>query len=219
MVLATAFTSSPSEPYRLVFFGDSITEEGNAPGGYVDILRNALSKSGQITVIGAGISGNKVPDLQLRLERDVLPHAPAIVVIYIGINDVWHNTLGLQGTPLGTFETGLRDIVKRINEIGARIILCTPSVIGEKSDGSNMHDRDLDQYANVTRNIASTTGNVLCDLRRVFIQYLQEVNTSLAESGILTRDGVHLNDRGNALVAETLLPMLSSAGSGDPPRR
>jgi len=43
-----------------------------------------------VEVIGAGISGNKVPDLQRRLERDVLKKKPTVVFIYIGINDVWH---------------------------------------------------------------------------------------------------------------------------------
>jgi len=208
MILATV-TPSPSAPDRIVFFGDSITEEGNAPGGYVDLLRHQLSGPGRTTVIGAGISGNTVSDLQVRLDRDVLPHAPTTVVIYIGINDVWQTTTG-QGTPLNAFEAGLRSIIGRIKGIGARIILCTPSVIGEKPDGSNLLDPDLDRFANASRNIAATTGSTLCDLRTMFVQHLQRHNLSMAESGILTRDGVHLNDPGNALVARALFPFLSS---------
>ena len=49
-------------------------------------------------MINAGISGHKVPDLQGRLDRDVLSKEPTVVFIYIGINDVWHSLLlKLQG--------------------------------------------------------------------------------------------------------------------------
>src|SRR5262249_11145816 len=60
---------------RIVFLGDSITQGGVAPKGYVTLIKNALAEQYKglgLTVIGAGISGNKVPDLQRRLERDVL---------------------------------------------------------------------------------------------------------------------------------------------------
>jgi lysophospholipase L1-like esterase len=206
----------PATAHRIVFFGDSITEEGNAPDGYVDQLRHALA--GKASVIGAGISGNKVPDLQARLDRDVLPHTPTIVVVYIGINDVWHDSLGLHGTPITIFEQGLRDVIARIQATGAHIILCTPSVIGEKPDGSNMHDPDLDRYANVSRSLAAATGCTLCDLRQAFIAYLRQHNPGTHESGILTRDAVHLTARGNTLVAEALLPRLSAALAATPPR-
>ena len=98
----------------VVFLGDSITEQGAAPGGYVSMIRDSLSaRYPGIRVIGAGISGNKVPDLQRRLERDVLSKRPTLVVVYIGINDVWHSILpGHSGTPAGEYESGLTDIMK-----------------------------------------------------------------------------------------------------------
>src|SRR6187402_3139979 len=78
---------------RIVFLGDSITQGGAGPNGYVTLIRKALTDKHPdlgVEVIGAGISGNKVPDLQKRLDRDVLAKKPTLVVIYIGINDVWH---------------------------------------------------------------------------------------------------------------------------------
>src|SRR3954464_12832475 len=117
---------------RVVFLGDSITQAGAGPGGYVTLVREALDKDHkdlEIEVIGAGISGNKVPDLEKRLERDVLAKKPTVVVIYIGINDVWHSQNG-QGTSKDAFEKGLRSIIERITKAGARAVLCTASVIG-----------------------------------------------------------------------------------------
>src|SRR5436190_1222593 len=76
---------------RIVFLGDSITQGGVSPNGYVTVFKKELAKKypdGEFEIIGAGISGNKVPDLQKRLEKDVLSKKPTLVVIYIGINDV-----------------------------------------------------------------------------------------------------------------------------------
>lgn len=125
-----------SKSDTIVFFGDSITQLGDKPNGFVTLIRDTLvAKYGDNapTVINAGISGNKVPDLQARLDRDVISKHPTIVFIYIGINDVWHFALpGLKGTPKDVYESGLNDIINKIHNAGAKVILCTPSVIGEK---------------------------------------------------------------------------------------
>ena len=191
----------------IVFLGDSITQQGAGEKGYVTLFRQALEKSrptSDIKVIGAGIGGNKVPNLEARLNNDVLAHKPNVVVIYIGINDVWHSTRG-QGTEIGTFETGLRSLIKRCRDAGARVILATPSVIDEKHDGSNALDKMLDEYAAVSRKVGMETGTTLLDLRAAFIANLKEYNTANEPKGILTGDGVHLNDAGNRFVAVRML--------------
>lgn len=56
------------ESNRVVFFGDSITELGVKPKGYVSLIKDSLSAVFKnIEVIGAGVSGHRVPDLQLRV--------------------------------------------------------------------------------------------------------------------------------------------------------
>lgn len=194
---------------RIVFFGDSITEQGVKPGGYVSLIREELAARNPdlgIEVIGAGISGNKVPDLQNRLVRDVLEKKPTGVVIYIGINDVWHwNLKDLKGTTKANFESGLREIIARIQYYGSAVILCTPTVIGEKRDSLNAQDPMLKEYSDISRKIAKDRNVQLCDLHKAFQDYLAVHNTENKEKGILTTDGVHLNDEGNKLVAKELL--------------
>lgn len=195
---------------RIVFFGDSITQAGVKPQGYVTVLSEAIKAAHPdlgIETFGAGISGNKVPNLQARLEKDVIAKKPTIVFIYIGINDVWHWKMDKEGKLLGggttkeIFEEGLKDIIAKVKAAGARVILCTPSVIGEKNDGSNERDAMLEEYSVISRKVATDTGSQLVDLRKAFIDHLKANNAENAPKGILTGDGVHLNPKGNAFVA------------------
>jgi lysophospholipase L1-like esterase len=220
LVLMFAFTCTAQETgktplkkgERIVFLGDSITAGGVSPKGYVTLIKNRLQEKHAdlgITIIGAGISGNKVPDLQKRLDRDVLSKKPTIVVIYIGINDVWHGEKNpANGTSKEKFEEGLKDVITRIKDGGARVILCTPSVIGEKTDASNGLDAKLDEYSDISRKVAKDTKVQLCDLRKAFVENLKKNNTDNKASGILTGDRVHLNPAGNELVATTMLKSL-----------
>jgi isoamyl acetate esterase len=197
---------------RIVFLGDSITQLGVKPNGYVTLIGDTLRlKYPELNaeVIGAGVSGNKVPDLQKRLQKDVLDKNPTIVFIYIGINDVWHwVTPGLKGTTKEEYESGLKEIIGAIHKQGARVVLCTPSVIGEKNDGTNPEDSTLNEYSNISRRVAKETGSNVCDLRAAFVDYLKSHNPSNEEKGILTVDRVHLNDAGNRFVAEQMLKTL-----------
>jgi lysophospholipase L1-like esterase len=195
---------------RIVFLGDSITQAGAGAGGYVSLVKEALAQKYPdlgIDVVGAGISGNRVPDLEARLDRDVLEKKPTLVVIYIGINDVWHS-LQNRGTSKPDFEQGLRKIIQRIQEAGARVILCTPSVIGEKHDSSNQLDTMLDEYSQISRTIAAETHSRLLDLRRQFVAHLKASNKENADKKVLTTDGVHLNSAGNQFVAARMLETL-----------
>jgi lysophospholipase L1-like esterase len=197
---------------RIVFLGDSITQGGVGPKGYVTVIKQELEKKHKdlgIEIIGAGISGNKVPDLQRRLEKDVLAKKPTIVVIYIGINDVWHGEKDpTKGTSKEKFKAGLLEIIKKIQDSGARVVVCTPSVIGEKKDGANKLDALLDEYSAISRDVAKETKSQLCDLRQAFLDHLKAKNPDNKEAGILTGDRVHLNEAGNRFVAETMLKVL-----------
>jgi isoamyl acetate esterase len=194
---------------KIIFFGDSITAGASKPTGYITLINKALTEKHKdlgIETVNAGISGNKVPNLQARLEKDVLAKKPTLVVIYIGINDVWHGEKNpANGTPKDKFEAGLKDIITKIREAGGRVVLCTPTVIGEKTGGGNSLDAKLDEYAEVSRGVAKEMKVPLCDLRAAFVDYLKAKNTDNKEKGVLTGDRVHLNDEGNKLVAETML--------------
>lgn len=204
------FSFMIKKPTRIIFFGDSITEMGVQKDGYIDKMRTTLINKGlesQYELIGAGIGGNKVYDLYLRLEEDVLSKEPDVVIIWVGVNDVWHKVWG-TGTDEDKFARFYTAIIKKIKAQGAEVILCTPAVIGEKTDFTNSLDGDLNQYSAVIRNLAKEQNCKLCDLRKLFLDYNRTHNPENLTQGILTTDQVHLNDQGNQLVSEALLKLI-----------
>lgn len=203
----------PNAPIRIVFLGDSITEAGAAPGGYVALVEEALTErypGGKVQVIGAGISGNKVPDLQKRLDRDALAYHPTHVVIYIGINDVWHSYAfdHVTGTERDAFEAGLYYLISTVQATNAHVSLCTPSVIGEDPTSDTEVNQALMEYAEISRGVAEASGATLCDLRAAFEEHLAAHNPDKLYEGVLTTDGVHLNEAGNRFVADLMLEHL-----------
>jgi lysophospholipase L1-like esterase len=205
VVLLTAFM--PQKKKKVIFFGDSITQQGAEPGGYITLIDSMCkveNKTSQYEFAGAGIGGNKVYDLYLRMDDDVLAKSPDIVVIYIGVNDVWHKTSFGTGTDPDKFEKFYDAIIKKLKDKNISVILCTPAVIGEKTDFSNQQDGDMNKYSSIVRGIAQKNNLPLVDLRQKFLDYNKQYNTENKEQGILTRDRVHLNAKGNQLVADEM---------------
>lgn len=202
--IVAALLTTQDVKKKVIFFGDSITEAGVKPGGYVLKVADLAAKenkSTQYDFIGSGIGGNKVYDLYLRLEDDVLSKNPDVVVIYIGVNDVWHKQSHGTGTDYDKFEKFYNALIKKIQAKGAKIILATPAVVGERTDFSNELDGDLNRYSSLIRSIARNNNLPLVDLRKAFLEYNKANNPENKESGVLTTDRVHLNDKGNELVA------------------
>ncbi len=200
-----------SKTTRVVFFGDSITQAGVQPGGYIAQINDSLvqkNKAPEYELIGAGIGGNKVYDLFLRLEPDVLDKKPDLVFLYVGVNDVWHKRSFGTGTDAPKFVQFYEALIQKIIRNGARVVLCTPACIGEKTDFSNPMDGELNQYSQLIRDIAQKSGLPVVDLRKAFLDYNLLHNLKNQESGILTTDGVHLNEKGNQLLAQLMLPYL-----------
>ena len=205
LFLSCAFT--PEKKIKVIFFGDSITELGAKPGGYitrVDSMCKLEKKSDQYGFTGAGKDANKVYDLYLRMEDDVLSKNPDVVVVYVGVNDVWHKTLLGTGTDPDKFEKFYQAILNKLKAKNIKAIICTPAVVGEKTDMSNPLDGDLNRYSNIIRDIAKKNNLPLIDLRKRFQEYYKTNNPDNQEKNILTYDKVHMNAKGNQFLADLM---------------
>ncbi len=212
LVLSVALLAmSPFRKTHILFFGDSITQAGVNPGGYITRIQRFLDstgKAGDYQLTGAGIGGNKIYDLYLRLEDDVLSKKPDIVFIYVGVNDVWHKSGSGTGTDADKFEKFYTALVKKIQAQNIQVILCTPATIGEKWDNTNQQDGDLNAYSKIIARLATSLNCKLVDLRTSFMDYNKQHNPDNKEKGILTTDRVHLNELGNQRVANEMMKVL-----------
>jgi lysophospholipase L1-like esterase len=205
----------PAKKLKVVFFGDSITEAAVNPHGFIMIDDSLLNPKGSSNydLIGAGISGNKVYDLYFRIDDDVISKSPDIVVIWVGVNDVWHKKMG-TGTDADKFERFYLAMVKKFKAANIKVIVCTPAAIGEKYDNTNEQDGDMNKYSNIIRKIAVDQQLTLVDLRSEFETFEKNNNTNNLDRGILTMDGVHLNDAGNIFVAKLMAEGIRKAAQG-----
>lgn len=205
-ILISFLSDTRNKKKKIIFFGDSITQAAVQPGGFISLLKDTLQKQSitEYDLIGAGIGGNKIYDLYLRIREDVIAQSPDIVVIYEGVNDVWHKSLLGTGTDADKYEKFYRAVIKELQASNIKVMLCTPATIGEKKDCTNSQDGDLNKYSNIIRSVATDLNLAVCDLRSIFLNYEQEHNIQNVDKGVLTVDGVHLNDAGNRLVANEI---------------
>lgn len=193
---------------KIIFFGDSLTQlagqeapKQHVTKGYVRIVREALNekhKDKNIEVDWVATGGHTVPDLLKRVDKDVIAKKPTIVVIQIGCNDA-------RRIPKDTFKTGLEELIDKLEKEKIQVVLCSLTSVGEKHDGTNKDDPNLDAFAEVARGIAKAKNVPLNDLRKAFIEYWKKNNPDNKGSGLLTYDGNHWNDTGHKFVAERML--------------
>lgn len=221
LLIISCENMNDNQPAKIVFLGDSITQQAeDFEDGFISLIRQNLIQD-KFELVGKGIGGNKVSDLLTRYKSDVIDLNPDIVFIYIGINDVWHKYDFGTGSDIDLYEKGLRTIISDIKSLGSKIVLCTPTVIGENTGdfvlGNQFKDvetmekmnGDLDTFSEVVRKLSNEYETELLDLRKIFMDYLAENNINNDAAGILTTDGVHLNEGGNKLIADQMIKFIN----------
>jgi len=167
----------------LVCFGDSLTE-GAIGVSYVELLRQRLPPA--VRVINAGINGDTTINLLRRVERDVVPYRPDLIVLLVGLNDLstaygWRSNrayyraikrVHVELTP-ARFAALYRQLIARLHErTGAKLALCTLTTVGERLD--HPFQAYLDAYSTIIRALAEQEQLQLIDLRSAFRAALAE---------------------------------------------
>lgn len=124
----------------------------------------------QYEIIASGVGYNKVYDLYLRMDDDVLAKNPDKFFIWNGVNDVGHKVTG-TGTDPDKFEKFYEAIIKKMQAKNIKLVLCTPAVIGELNDYTNQQDGDLNYYSVLVRNLSKKFNCDLLDFRKNFHDY------------------------------------------------
>jgi lysophospholipase L1-like esterase len=205
---------------RIVTIGDSITEAGKYPGGYVWLLQRYLNglypAARAIEIINVGISGNKATDMQARFQQDVIDKKPDLVMINVGVNDVWHAFFDFQNSqfhPQGNLSTGvglaeykqkLTQMVEAAKAAGIRVALLSPTPIREVLDGPE--NQRLQEYIIAMREIALQNQCLFIDLNKPFREVIGTFQRHAGKTlNLLAADGVHPNPSGYRIMAFSIL--------------
>lgn len=204
MLAITAFAAESvkvNDGDRIAFLGDSITQYGNGPVGYVNLVMKGLEVAGVTNAvkIPAGVSGHKSDNMRGRLQKDVLDKHPQWMTLSCGVNDVWH---GARGVPLDAYKTNISNILDRCAEAGVKVVVLTATMIGENPN--NVNNRRLAAYNDFLREEAAARSLPLADLN-ADMQALLKTYPPEVKGNKLTADGVHMAWDGNRMMARGVL--------------
>lgn len=194
---------------HILFFGDSVTDcsrrhevfaREQYGHGYVDAVAGSLScrlADWRLKFTNSGISGNRIGDLEARLESDVLAIRPSVVSILIGINDTWRRYDRNTTSEIPQFEAAYERICQRLkDELDARLVICEPFLLHTPADRAAWRE-DLNPRIDAVRRIAAKFADALVPLDGAFA-----AAACVREPEYWLYDGVHPTAAGHALIAQ-----------------
>lgn len=188
---------------KIAFLGDSITQAGAKPGGYCHLIIKALNDKGlEVTPQYAGISGHKSNQMLARLEKDVLSHKPQWMTLSCGVNDVWH---GERGVELKDYKTNISEIVEKAQAADIKVIILTSTMI--KENPNNEFNKELEGYNRFLERLSKEKKCLLVDLNGIMQKTIKKMDKN-AKGNTVTNDGVHMNAKGNKMMAAGILSVM-----------
>jgi len=198
---------------HILFYGDSITDAGrdrtkpeSLGFGYAALAAarlQALYPESNLRVTNRGIGGNRIYDLEERLEVDVLTLQPTLVSILIGINDTWRVFDSNQESPITEFQASYRRILQKIAGTGSRLVILEPFLLPVR-EGQADWRADLDPRIHAARELAREFGAGYIPLDGIFAQA-----ATRQKMEYWMGDGVHPSMAGHALIAEHWVELLT----------
>jgi len=188
---------------KIAFLGDSITQAGAKPGGYCQLVIDALNGKGlKVTPQFAGISGHKSNQMLARLDKDVIDHKPQWMTLSCGVNDVWH---GPRGVELEDYKKNITEIVDKAQAAGVKVIILTSTMI--KEDPANDLNQKLAAYNEFLVQLSKDKKCLLADLNGIMQETIKTLEKD-AKGNTVTVDGVHMNSAGNMMMAKGILGVM-----------
>lgn len=187
---------------RVTFIGDSITDAGrdrtdagSYGDGYVSLLAPGLIAGGA-TVRNLGIAGNRIADLEARWDSELMPTAPELLTVFVGVNEMLRRYDSADPTPTERFAATYRRLLDAVAAAHApRLILVEPFFLPPSPEQRAWRE-DLDEKRAAVARIAEDYCAVFVPLDGLFAEAARTV-----APGELAPDGVHPTPAGSRLIA------------------
>jgi lysophospholipase L1-like esterase len=195
---------------NIICFGDSITEAAEFPANerWPTLLQASFDtwRPGELKVHNRGIGGDTTAGAFDRIESDVLPLLPGVLLVQFGFNDA--NVRDWSVVP----RIGLDEFKKNLKEFhrvahthsGCCVFIVNhtvAAVAGEQGNGVRYSD-NMEPYDRAIREVAQTCHAAAIDLPALMAE--RQVPLDL----FVVDDGLHLSALGNRLYAEMVLGAL-----------
>lgn len=210
---AATNTATFAPEARILFQGDSITDGGRGRNSdpnhvlghsYAFLIAakyGAAMPERQLTFFNRGISGNKVPDLINRWQKDAIELKPTVVSILIGVNDIWHPLNDGKEVSVEKYEAGYDQLLTETRAAlpEAKIILLEPFITPGRATSPkwDVWQQHLKQFQAVVARLGAKHNAPVVKLQAAF-----DAASQKAPAEYWVYDGVHPTYAGNQLIAD-----------------
>lgn len=193
-----------ADGFRIVAFGSSSTQGVGAsapafayPAQVERLFNEAFRARPAVTVTNRGVGGEDIDDMMRRLGPDVLSVHPNLVIWQVGSNDP------LRGVPLEHFKKALRAGLVAMRASGAEVMLMEPQwcpALAAADAGG--------QFVDAVRTVGDEQHVDVLRRTELMQQWLAE--GLVTARGLVGPDGLHMTDRGYALLARAVFNQVSA---------
>jgi lysophospholipase L1-like esterase len=198
---------------RVVFYGDSITQEGGY-GRLVEEYVRTRFPEWDVRFYNAGVGGDRVTgggsgSIDVRLERDVIALKPTVVTIMLGMNDGGYKPF--DPMTLAAFGEGYRAIVAKLRHAlpGVRLTFIRSSPFDDVSRPPQF----APGYDDALRRLGCYVTTLGINERATVVDFRDPLNAGIAAvlkdnpdlARQLVPDRVHPSPAGHAVMGATLL--------------
>ena len=185
---------------RLLLVGDGIAHFGYVmPNGFMSFLSN---QDPNIQVYSKAKIGGTISEGFRDIEVDLDHYMPTHVIVMYGVSDALLSDELFYGE---SFQYYLEAIVATLLDKNMKIMIISPTVIDENVFEENQLHYNLEIITSICKRVAADFKVSFLDVFTQMHKHLEHVNTGGFREQVLTRDSVHLNERGNRFVAYHLL--------------
>jgi lysophospholipase L1-like esterase len=207
---------------RILFQGDSITDGGRGRNAdpshalghsYAFLIAaryGASCPERNLAFFNRGVSGNKIPQLAERWQKDTLDLKPTVVSILIGVNDIWHPLNDGKEVSAEAFEAGyeklLADTVAALPNV--KLVLGEPFILPGKATSPKWEawQDHLKRFQAIVEKLGKKYNAPVVHYQAMFDSAAKQ-----APAEYWIWDGVHPTYAGNQLMADEWIRTVNAA--------